>query len=297
MTRFPKAAAASSPSRRADPVFAAKHQRVPGADERAARIDRILDDAAPEFRMPHQAEMFLRVCAADGVMIWNGAARFDAGAGAFFALKQDESERFFAARRARLQGGAASPPPALDWDDDGADNGMTAPSAGRDAETEKRHRRFEALRREAESLARKEAAAPQDVLQDARETRAPQDEGKARWFWPAADGGTIRKPPEVTHPIGGAAVERCAAEIVAAADLLCASLDGLRVEITALRAASAARPAPVEAGVFMRELPAALPSGASASPDGQRTSFINGALFGASAAAMIFVLITFGGGS
>lgn len=195
MTWFPKnESSATSPSRRADPLFAAKDQRVSSAAARAARIDRLLGGSDPDVRIPHRAEVFLRVCAADGVMIWSGAARFDEGAGAFFALKPEDEARFFAALAARFQEGCRTPPPALDWDDDGSDNGLAATTKGWDAETEKRHQRLEVVRSIAQGEARKEGAARQAILRDGAEDappqdegRAPQDEGKARWFGPAGD--------------------------------------------------------------------------------------------------------------
>lgn len=77
--------------------------------------------------------------------------------------------------------------PALDWDDDGSDNGLAATTKGWDAETEKRHQRLEVVRGIAQGEARKEVAAPQAILRDGAEDAPPQDEGKARWFGPAGD--------------------------------------------------------------------------------------------------------------
>ncbi len=84
---------------------------------------------------------------------------------------------------------------------------------------------------------------------------------------------------------------------LAAAGQLCVALDRLRGEVAALRAEFGAKRASLEAGAFMRELPVAPPPRASMSADSERTTFINGALLGATAATVVFVLISFGGGS
>ncbi len=92
-------------------------------------IDGVADEApaAPTgARIALGSEHFLRICASDGVMIWNGAARFDEGAGAFFALKPEDEARFFKARAALHGGENGAPAPALDWGDDSSDNGFTA---------------------------------------------------------------------------------------------------------------------------------------------------------------------------